>query len=99
MMVILTDAAYADLVRIGREIKKDNPIRAESFVAELYDRCSRLAHMPRAYPLLPNREEQGIRRRAYRDYLIFYRIERDTVQVLHILHGAMDYERILFPDE
>jgi toxin ParE1/3/4 len=99
MMVTLTDSAYADLLRIGRDIKNNNPLRAESFVAELYDRCSRLGHMPRAYPLLPNREEKGIRRRPFRDYLIFYRIEGDTVQALHVLHGAMDYERILFPDE
>lgn len=99
MKVVLTDAVYADLVLIGREIKKDNPTRAATFVAELYARCKKLGHMPRAFPLLPNREDQGIRRRPYRDYLIFYRIEVDTVQVLHVLHGAMDYERILFPED
>ena len=54
--------------------------------------------MPRAFPLLPNWEEQGIRRRPFGDYLIFYRINKDQVEILHILHGARDYEAILFPE-
>jgi plasmid stabilization system protein ParE len=54
--------------------------------------------MPRSFPLLPGREESGIRRRPYGDYLIFYRIA-DAVEVLHVLHGAVDDERLLFPDE
>ena len=99
MNVVLTDAAFADLLHITQEIKKDNPLRAATFVDELYDRCKKLGHMPRAFLLLPDREIQGIRRRPYGEYLIFYRIEAETIQVLHILHGAMDYERILFPED
>ena len=34
MKVVITDAAYVDLLRIGREIRKDAPVRAEIFVAE-----------------------------------------------------------------
>jgi toxin ParE1/3/4 len=99
MNVILTDAAYADVLRIGATIKTDNPKRAATFVAELYDRCQRLGQMPRAFPLLPDWEERGIRRRPHGDYLIFYRIGDDAVEVLHVLHGARDYEAILFPEE
>ena len=99
MRVVVTEAALADLIRIGRTIAQDAPTRAEIFVAELYDRCRRLADMPRAYPLLPNWEDSGVRRRVHGAYLIFYRIGDDTVEVLHILHGAQDYQRILFPDE
>jgi plasmid stabilization system protein ParE len=31
------------------------------------------------------------------NYLIFYRIDPD--HVVHVHHGARDYEAILFPDE
>ena len=55
--------------------------------------------MPRAYPLLPNWEDRGVRRRVHGNYLIFYRIGPDAVEVLHVLHGAMDYERMLFHHE
>lgn len=99
MKVVITEAAYADLLQIGRWIKKDNPVRAETFVAELFDCCERLGAMPRAYPLLPNWEDRGVRRRIYRNYLIFFRVGADVVEVLHVLHGAIDYERVLFPED
>jgi len=53
--------------------------------------------MPRAYPILPHRRESQIRRKPYRNYLIFYRVRKDAVEILHVLHGARDYERLLFP--
>jgi toxin ParE1/3/4 len=55
--------------------------------------------MPRAYPLVPRHENSGVRRVPHGDYLIFYRVTADTVEILHILHGARDYEPIMFPDE
>lgn len=99
MKVLITEEAWADMLGIGRNIMQDNPARAGSFVDELYDRCQTLADTPRAYPLLPNYESEGIRRRAHGNYLIFFRVEGETVEVLHVLHGARDYERLLFGDE
>jgi hypothetical protein len=55
--------------------------------------------MPRAYPLVPRHENKGVRRVPHGDHLIFYRIGVDTVEILHVIHGARDYEAILFPDE
>ncbi|WP_051087037.1 type II toxin-antitoxin system RelE/ParE family toxin [Ancylobacter sp. FA202] len=49
--------------------------------------------------LVPDHEDDGIRRRPHRDYLIFYRIEPAAVEILHILHGAQDFEDVLFPDD
>jgi len=98
MKVVVTQAAFADLLRIGREIQKDNPVRAETFVAELYDCCQRLGLMPKAFALLPNWEDRGVRRQVHGNYLIFYRVSEDRVEVLHILHAAMDYVQVLFPD-
>ena len=98
MKVVVTHAAFADLLRIGREIQKDNPVRAETFVAELYDCCQRLSLMPKAFALMPNWEDRGVRRQVHGNYLIFYRVSEDRVEVLHILHAAMDYVQVLFPD-
>ena len=95
MRVVITDAARADLIEIGEFIRPHNPKRAESFVDELLDRCEALADMPRAFPLVPRYEQYGIRRYVYRDYLIFYRVLENLVEVIHILHGARDYEALL----
>ncbi|MFK3777894.1 type II toxin-antitoxin system RelE/ParE family toxin [Agrobacterium sp. NPDC089420] len=97
MIVVLTDEAKADLECIGDFIAADNPRRVETFVAELLDRCSRLAEMPRAYQLVPRYEQTGIRRRPYENYLVFYRVAETRVEILHILNGFQDYESILFP--
>lgn len=90
--------AEADLVAIGDYIAADNPGRAVTFIDELLDSCLGLADMPRGFPLVPRYERHGIRRRNHDRYAIFYRIEGELIQVLHIAHGAQDYARILFPD-
>jgi toxin ParE1/3/4 len=55
--------------------------------------------VPGGFPLVLRCEPFGIRERPYGDYLIFYRILNYTVTILHVLHGARDYEPILFPNE
>jgi toxin ParE1/3/4 len=97
--VVVTEAAWADLLQIGRYIGRDNPARADTFLTELYERCQGLGATPEAFPLMPHWEERGIRRRRHGNYLIFYRVGAKAVEVLHVLHGAQDYEAILFPNE
>ena len=99
MKVIFAAEAELDLEHIGDYIAVDNPVRAESFVRELLGRCHALADMPRAFPLVPRYEHTGVRRRPHGDYLIFYRVGADVVDILHVLNGAQNYEAILFPDE
>lgn len=98
MKLVFTDEARADLIQIGDWIAQDNPLRAITFVDELEERCRQLTSMPRAYQLVPGFEARGVRRVPHGDYLIFYRVLDDTVEVLHVLHGARDYEAILFPE-
>jgi plasmid stabilization system protein ParE len=58
-----------------------------------------LADAPRGYPLVPRYEQFGIRRRPFGNFLIFYRVGTETIEVVHILHGARDYEPLLFPEK
>ncbi len=97
MIVELTREAERDLERIGDYIARDNPARAVTFLRELRDKCLSLAEMPERFPLVPRYEAVGVRRRVHGRYLIFYRVEADRVAVVHVLHGAQDYEAILFP--
>jgi hypothetical protein len=48
--------------------------------------------------LVPRHEHAGVRRRPYGNYLIFYRVGIGIIEVVHILHGAQDYETILFSE-
>ena len=98
MRVVFAKAAEADLEEIGDYIARDNARRALTFVRELRAKAQDIGSMPRAFPLVPRYEHRGIRRRPYGKYLIFYRVEDDRVSIVHILHGARDYEALLFPE-
>jgi plasmid stabilization system protein ParE len=95
--VFLTDAAVVDLESIGDWIAADSPARALTFVELLRERCLQLGEMPFAFPAVPRFEKLNVRRRPVGDYLVFYRVTGSRVEVLHVLHGARDYEPILFP--
>ncbi|HEY9826799.1 MAG TPA: type II toxin-antitoxin system RelE/ParE family toxin [Stenomitos sp.] len=98
MRVVITTAAKTDLIEIGDFIKLNNPERAITFVEELLERCSSLADMPRRYPLVPRYEKFGIRRTVYQDYLIFYRIQDEVIEIIRVLQGTQQYEPLLFPN-
>ena len=99
MKIVFTDEAARDLEAIADYITLDNPPRARSFTAELIEQARGLADMPRAFPLVPRYEQHGIRRRLHGNYALFYRVEPRQITIIHILHGARDYEAILFPDD
>jgi plasmid stabilization system protein ParE len=95
MKVRISIRAKADMFGIGEWIERDNPARAALFVEELERACFKLVDMPLAWPLLAGHEESGIRRRPYGACLIFYLVT-DAVEVVRVLHGARDYEKVLF---
>ncbi|MEA2783577.1 MAG: toxin ParE1/3/4 [Rhodospirillaceae bacterium] len=98
MIVVLTAEAEIDLETIAQYIARDSLTTALSVVHELREKCLALNEAPRGYPLVPRYEHHGIRRRPSGSYLIFYRVGTETIEVVHILHGARDYERLLFPE-
>jgi len=97
--VVITDKAWSGLFDIGKRIKVDNPSRSETFVAELYDRCISLQDFPESHGLITDPKKRGIRRAVHGDYLILFRVAGKIVEVVHVLHGAQDYQRLLFPED
>lgn len=98
MIVRFARDAQVDLRAIRAFIARDNPHRALSVIRELRQRCATLAEFPERFPLVEGREASGVHRLVYRSYLIFYRVEAKGVVILRVLHGAQDYESILFPN-
>ena len=98
MIVVLTREAESDLDAIADYVARDSMPAALKLVDDIKEKCLALAHAPRAWPLVPRYEHHGIRRRPFGNYLVFYRIGREAVEVVHILHGARDYEALLFPE-
>lgn len=50
---------------------------------------------PRAYPFVVGYERRQLRRKVHRNDLIFYRGTEDRIEIVHVIHGTMDYETIL----
>lgn len=101
MIVHLTAEAESDLEQIGDYIAQDNPKRALSFVLALRDKCLSLADAPYGFPLVPRYGHYGIRHRVYGNYLIFYHVdvENHRMVVVHALHGARDFAKLLFDED
>lgn len=97
--VLVTEAAWNDPRDIALAVAVDNPARADAFVGEMYDRCIRLDRFPESHALISDPRKRGVRRVVHGKYLIFFRLAGSTVEVLHVLHGARDYHRLLFPED
>jgi toxin ParE1/3/4 len=98
MIVVFGPSAEIDLERIADHVALDNAKRALNIVSELRQSCEQLASFPERFQTVLRYEKTGIRRRVHGNYLIFYRVNVSTIDIVHVLHGAMDYEKILFPD-
>lgn len=98
MIVELAAEAELDLERIADRIAQDNPGAALDLVRGLREACLGLGHFPKRFALVPRYEDRGIRHRVHGNYLIFYIVDEKRVIVVHILHGAMDYGALLFPE-
>jgi plasmid stabilization system protein ParE len=46
--------------------------------------------------LVPRYERYGIRRCVHDDDLMFYRLQPEQIEVIHVLQGARDIEAVLF---
>jgi plasmid stabilization system protein ParE len=98
VIVVFTAEAESDLQTIAEYVARDSLTAALSLVRDLREKCLALADAPRGYPLVPRYERHGIRRRPFGSYLIFYRVGAEAIEVVHILHGARDFEPLLFPE-
>ena len=99
MKVRFSPAADADLAAIQAFIAEDNPVAAAIFTRDLAGAAIAIGATPLGFPLLPDHRSSSLRRRVYHSYLIVYRLDTDTVEIVRVLHGARDYRSLLGGDE
>lgn len=96
--IILERHAEEDFTEHTDYIARDNPAAAIDFIEAVEQALSRLADMPEIGSARPFRHSrlEGIRMwpvPQFQNYLIFYRVRGEEIQVLRILHAAQDYTR------
>jgi toxin ParE1/3/4 len=95
--VRLSSKALRDLELIGERVALDSQTHARALVKELRKSCQTLDKFPERFAKV--RRFSQLRRRVHGNYLIFYDVSDHFVDVIHVFHGAMDYEKILFPED
>jgi len=85
----VADSARGDLDEIWFYIAGDNPENADKLIRSITSRFSILASMPEIGRL---REELAPRLRSFAvgNYVIFYRVIENGVEIVRVLHGARD---------
>ena len=97
--VRIGEDAERDLERIADYIAESSPKTAVAFTQRLLRHGQSLVAYPLKYPLLPGHETSGIRRSSFGNYLVFYRIHENEMEIVHCIHAAMDYTKVLFPED
>lgn len=94
MKLRITSTAELDLEEIEAYISSDNPIAADRFLELLAERFKLIAEMPGIGRRRDN-YARGARSLAEGDYVIIYRVKGESLEILRVLHGARDPERVI----
>jgi toxin ParE1/3/4 len=93
----LSPQVRRDLKEIDEYISRDNPDAAARLISMIREKCLALSEQPgigrNQSDLLPN-----LRSFPIGSYVIFYFPTRDGIEVVPILHGARDIERLFDVD-
>ena len=89
LSVIRTARAEDDLIAIWLRVARDNQVAADRLLDRIEARWRQLAAQPFSGAA---RDDilTGIRQLTTGNYLIFYRVSRDTVEIVRVLDGRRD---------
>jgi plasmid stabilization system protein ParE len=93
---VLAPEAALDLVQIWRYIKKESGVEmADRVETVIREKMAFLAQMPGAGHQRKNLTDHDVRFFLVYSYLIVYRPYTKPLQIVSVLHGRRDVERIL----
>jgi toxin ParE1/3/4 len=82
-------SAIEDLGEIRDYIARDNRTAAKRFVERLRARCRLLSEQPHIGRERPD-IRAGLRSLPIQNYIVFYRLVDDTVEIVSVVHGSRD---------
>ena len=98
MKVRFTAEARRELRSIGDYIAGHDLDRARSFIRTLRAKAVEIGRSPLAHRVVYCRDGRELRRRVHADYLIFYVVSDDGVDIVRVIHGARDVDALLGAD-
>lgn len=98
MKLDLTLAALDDLRSIGSyTLDRWGPVQEQQYLDLLWDKFEAIIREPSKFRF---REElfPGCQIAAEGKHVILFRIRKDVLQIVRVLHGAMDFQRHIPPE-
>ena len=89
-----TARAEQDLIDIWLSVAPDSPASADMVLDTLDAKARMLADNPEM-GVARGDIMSGLRYFPWRNYLIFYHVADDTIEVYRYIHGARDYKTLL----
>lgn len=93
----LTPDARKDLKQIGRyTLKNWGKTQFVTYMNELRKFTDTLSEKPQSKGKSRNDFQKGLRSLSFKkDYFIFYRIQRETVEIIRILHQRRNWQNLM----
>jgi len=86
-----TATARRHLRAIREYIAKDSEYYAQRVIGRIIDRSEQIAEFPMSGREVPEYDRSDIRELFESPYRIIYRIKRDAIDVIAVIHGARDF--------
>src|SRR3569832_2341617 len=90
-----TVPAEDDLTQITTFIANDNPEAALRWLAATQSVCELLASQPGLGENIQTKQLNAVRKHVVGAYQIYYRPISDGVEILNVIHGARDQEKLV----
>lgn len=90
MKIEWTEPAQSDLEAIKNYIKQDSEFYAERFVQRIFEAVERLVEFPKSGRIVKEANDESIREIIFHNYRIIYRIERERILIVTVIHGSRD---------
>ncbi|MFT6916167.1 MAG: toxin ParE1/3/4 [Motiliproteus sp.] len=93
--VVWTEPALDNINDIAEYIAVSNPVAAKQLVSTLFDKVDRLEMFLESGRIVEEVKELGYREVVVNPCRIFYKIEKETVFILHVLRQERDLRRYI----
>jgi addiction module RelE/StbE family toxin len=90
MKIEWTEPSISDLKHIRDYIAKDSEYFAARFVEKIIYRIDLLPDFPQMGRVVIEADDESIRELIYQKYRIMYRVEKERILILAIVHGSRD---------
>jgi plasmid stabilization system protein ParE len=87
--------AVCQFEEICNYIARDSEFYASLFAKRLNIIVKNIPYFPKSGRIVPEYKDENLREKIYQNYRIVYRIKKNLIEIVAIIHGARQFENVL----